>query len=131
MKFRQLTLTAFFLAMAALAQAGTDNPGEIDVEDLNGTVMDAHTRKPLRDVSVTIIGQTKKEMIKVSDASGGYSFDDLKPGTYKLVFEKDGYKRQTREKVVIKANVLLQVNIEMEVQDNAERMPSPWHFFDS
>lgn len=135
MKFRQLTLTAVFLILAFVAKANTDEKDKerIGLEDLNGVVMDAQTHKPIRDVSVTVIGTTKKETITISDVNGGFSFDDLKPGTYKVVFEKDGYKRITREKVVIRPNVLLQVNIEMESKDkdSADRGPSPWHFFDS
>ena len=35
----------------------------------------------------------KKEKVVITDGTGAYSFDDLKPGVYKFVFEKEGYKK--------------------------------------
>mgnify|MGYP001555127835 FL=1 len=131
MKLRHFILTGILLSSSFFAKANLSIGGVDD--DVNGIVMDADTRKPLKDVSVIAIMNSRKEKIVISDKNGGFSLDDLKPGTYKLVFEKDGYKRITREKVVISSSssAPILVNIEMEESHTAsERGPSVWHFFD-
>ena len=55
-------------------------------------------------------------------------FDELKPGTYKFVFEKAGFKKITKEKVVIKTDEAFQLNIEMIESSDYEIMPSPFSF---
>jgi hypothetical protein len=54
----------------------------------------------------------------------------LKPGVYKFVFEKAGFKKVTKDKVVVRTDEAFQLNIEM-IQDNGfDLMPSPLHFTD-
>ena len=59
-----------------------------------------------------------------------FSFDELKPGTYKFIFEKAGFKRVTKEKVVIKTDESFQMNIEMIETTQYDLAPSPFHFSD-
>ena len=124
----------FLLAIGILgfasAKANDCNPGPGDgkKDDLNGIVVHSETKKPLRDVSVTAYLVSKKEKIVMTDDLGGFAFEELKPGTYKFVFEKAGFKRITREKVVIKTDEAFQLNIEMIEAGDFEIMPSPFHF---
>lgn len=128
----------FFLALSLLgltaARAGAPGPGNPGVDgkkdDINGTVIHAETKKPLKDVSVTAILVSKKEKIVITQDDGEYAFDELKPGTYKFIFEKAGFKRITREKVVIKTDEAFQLNIEMIEQPEYDILPSPFHFSD-
>ena len=62
----------------------------------------------------------------MTDEEGSFAFDELKPGTYKFVFEKAGYKKITKEKVVIKTDEAFQMNIEMIENIDFEIMPSPF-----
>ena len=64
----------------------------------------------------------------MTDEDGGFAFDELKPGTYKFIFEKAGFKKITKEKVVIKTDEAFQLNIEMIESNDFEIMPSPFHF---
>jgi len=99
---------------------------------LNGTVLDMDSKKPLKDVNVTAILQSKKEKIASTDINGGFSFIMLKPGTYKLVFEKEGYRKVIKDKVEVKEKTPLQINVEMpEFIPISDRGPSAWHFFES
>ena len=66
----------------------------------------------------------------LTDDEGGFAFDELKPGTYKFVFEKAGFKKVTKEKVVVKTDEAFQLNIEMIETGNFDLMPSPFHFSD-
>jgi len=84
----------------------------------------------LKDVNVTAYLVSKKEKTVTTDEVGNYSFDELKPGTYKFVFEKAGFKKVTKEKVVVKTDEGFQLNIEMIENKDFELVPSPLHFAD-
>lgn len=112
-----------------IARANTDDPGTGGKkDDINGTVVNSETKKPLKDVSVTAYLVSKKEKVVLTDEEGGFAFDELKPGTYKFIFEKAGYKKITKEKVVVKTDEAFQLNIEMIESNDFEIMPSPFHF---
>lgn len=99
-------------------------------EDIVGIVSVGDNKKPLKDVSVTAYLVSKKEKSVVTDETGSYVFDELKPGTYKFVFEKTGYKKVTKEKVVIRTDEAFQLNIEMIENRDFDLVPSPMHFID-
>lgn len=127
-------MTAIFSVMIARANNTIPgNPSERDTrnDEINGVVLHSENKRPLRDVSITAYSNsTKKEKTIQTDESGTYFFDELKPGTYKFVFEKTGYKKQVKDKVVIKTNEAFQLNIEMIESHMIEIMPSPLHFSD-
>ena len=125
MKPKFLLLISFFVLGSLIAKANTD-PGKKD--DIMGSVTGAEGKKPLKDVCITAYLCSKKEKVVITDGTGAYSFDDLKPGVYKFVFEKEGYKKVIKEKVTVKVDEGFQLDIEM-LQDNAtDVMPSTSHF---
>ena len=130
MKLRIILLTCIFSAGIVYANAAETGPGAGTgkKDDLNGSVIHADTKKPLKDVSITAFLTSKKEKVVITDGSGNYNFDDLKPGTYKFVFEKDGYRKVTKEKVIVKVDEGFQLNIEMIEEHDFDLMPSPFHF---
>ena len=130
MKPRIILLTCIFLLGFVIANAAATGPGNGNgkKDDLNGSVIHADTKKPLKDVSITAFLTSKKEKVVITDGSGNYTFDDLKPGTYKFVFEKDGYRKVTKEKVIVKVDEGFQLNIEMIEAHDFDLMPSPFHF---
>lgn len=119
-----ISLMGFVAAKAA--DKGPD-PGDGRKDELNGKVIDGESKKPLKDVTVTAYLVSKKEKFELTDEDGGFSFDDLKPGTYKFVFEKAGFRKITKDKVVIKTDEAFQLNIEMIESNDYEIMPSPFH----
>ena len=72
----------------------------------------------------------KKEKAVTTDNSGNYSFNDLKPGTYKLVFEKSGFKKVTKDKVVIRGDEGSMLNIEMDEETEFPIIPGQLLFSD-
>jgi uncharacterized surface anchored protein len=98
-------------------------------DDVNGIVTDSDEKKPLKDVSITAYLSSKKEKVVLTDEDGGYVFDELKPGTYKFVFEKTGYKKVVKEKVIVKVDEAFQLKVEMLEDKDSELMPSPFHFY--
>ena len=129
MKQKLLLLGVSLFGFVA-ARAGTDDPGEGKGkrDELSGTVVHADSRKPLKDVNITAYSVARKERVVITNDEGNFSFDELKPGTYKFVFEKAGFRRVTKEKVVIRTDEAFQMNIEMIETNDFEIMPSPFHF---
>jgi hypothetical protein len=129
MKSRIFLLAVVLLGFSFYAQAN-NGPGDGKKDDIMGTVINSDNKKPLKDVSVTAYLVSKKEKIELTNDEGNFSFDELKPGTYKFVFEKAGFKRVTREKVVVRTDEAFQLNIEMIESNGFDLMPSPFHFSD-
>jgi len=126
MKPKTLLLISTFILGSLIAKANNDDPGK--KEDILGSVMNAEGKKPLKDVSITAYLSSKKEKVVITDITGAYAFDDLKPGVYKFVFEKEGYKKVVKEKVTVKVDEAFQLDIEMLQDSAADVMPSPSHF---
>jgi hypothetical protein len=132
MKRKSLLLALVFSATAIVARAN-DGPGngeDCAKKDIGGGVVNADTKKPLSNVVVTAYTNSKKEKAVTTDNSGNYSFNDLKPGTYKLVFEKSGFKKVTREKVVIRGDEGSNLNIEMDEETEFPIIPGQLLFSD-
>ena len=129
MKFKLFALAIAVLGFtAAQANNGPGGPGTGKKDEVNGSVTHAENKKPLEGVSVTAILASKKEKVAITDDGGSFNFNELKPGTYKFVFEKAGFKKITKEKVVVKTDEAFQLNIEMIENSDFDIMPSPFHF---
>jgi hypothetical protein len=97
--------------------------------DMNGFVVEAETGKPMKDVNITAYSTTKKEKVTTSNANGSFSLIDLKPGIYKFVFQKEGFEKVIREKMILKPNEGYQLTIQMSAEENIyDLMPSPLQF---
>jgi uncharacterized surface anchored protein len=134
MKIKLLLLTIVFSAAAFIASAnngpGTGNGTESKNTDIEGGVVNADTKKPLANVVITAYVNSKKEKSITTNNNGAYNFDDLKPGTYKLVFEKSGYKKVTKEKVLIHSDEGCRLNVEMDEELEFQIMPGQLIFSD-
>lgn len=129
MKFLLLICFAFCISCAAHANNGLEEKNDVKRKDeINGGVFHSETKKPLNNVSVTAYLSSKKEKVVLSDGNGNYAFDGLKPGTYRIVFEKDGYKKVTKDKVLIKTDEGFQLNIEMTEEKDFDFMPGAFGF---
>jgi outer membrane receptor protein involved in Fe transport len=95
-----LVLAAALLAppvAAAAQQAGS----------IRGVVYDADFEVPLPGAQVTIV---ESAVAVTTSDQGTYRFESVAPGTYTLVFSKDGYARQVRPDVVVTAGQLTDVD---------------------
>ncbi len=131
MKLKTILLSFLLVFVSAIAKANTD-PSDADEtskkDEINGGVYHNETKKPLINVSITAyLNSNKKEKVILSDNNGNYAFDDLKPGTYKFVFEKNGYKKVTREKIIIKTDEGFQLNVEMSEEKDFVFVPGGFH----
>ena len=130
MKPKFLLLISFFVLGSLIAKANTDPGKKNDSKknDIMGSVTGAQGKKPLKDVCITAYLCSKKEKVVITDGTGAYSFDDLKPGVYKFVFEKEGYKKVIKEKITVKVDEGFQLDIEMLQDNTTDVMPSTSHF---
>ena len=127
----KIFLLVISLMVFAIAKANSDpNPWteKNKINEVNGVIFDSDHKKPLKDVTITAYSLSKKEKTVQTDETGSFSFDELKSGTYKFVFEKAGFKKVTKEKVVIKSDETFQLNIEMIDTGDIDLIPSPFHF---
>src|SRR5438093_6807160 len=95
-RFLSLVLSLGFFFSASLFVQGQSTYGSITglVTDPSGAaITDAQ-------VTLTNIGTAEKR-VQPTNADGLYSFVNLIPGNYKIDIEKQGFKRITREPVVV------------------------------
>ncbi|MDQ3682156.1 MAG: carboxypeptidase-like regulatory domain-containing protein [Bacteroidota bacterium] len=134
MKYKSLLLSVFTVLISFTAKANITPPGgdieTIKKQDVVGGVFDNSSKKPLPNVSVTAYLLAKKEKTVWTDSNGNFSFNDLKTGTYKFVFEKDGFKKVSKEKILARVDEAFQLNIAMDEHYSFDFMPGPSQFFD-
>ena len=124
---KQKSILLAFCLMGFVAAKANNGPGDGKKDEVNGTVVHSESRKPLKDVTVTAYLVSKKEKISATNDIGEFSFDELKPGTYKFVFEKAGFRKVTKDKVVVKTDEAFLMNIEMIEAGDYDIMPSPFN----
>ena len=133
MKLRLLLLGCMTVLFSLGVRANT-TPGEEEVNakksDVLGGVYNNETKKPISNVSITAYLSSKREKVVLTNNNGTYTFDELKGGTYKFVFEKDGYKKVVKEKIVVRQDEGFQLDVEMEEHTVFDFMPGPFHFSD-
>jgi hypothetical protein len=130
MKAIKLTLTSLLIFMGSESIAREVEPEceiRISTETVFGKVLREDSRRPIQNVTVTAIMLNKKEKYTITDTEGEFGIEELKPGMYKFIFEKDGYRRVIKERVNIKLNVPIELNIEMEYL-TYNMVPSPFRF---
>ena len=87
----KLLLMVFSLMGFVVAKANVEPPTDPEKgkkNDLAGVILHSENKKPLKDVIVTAYLLSRKEKAVQTDETGAYGFEELKPGTYKFVFEK-------------------------------------------
>jgi hypothetical protein len=131
---KKLFLLGCVALCATLSAKANTTPGHGEEttkkSDIIGGVYHSDSKKPLSSVVVTAYVGNKKEKVVLTDSNGNYSFDELKPGTYTFVFQKDGFKKVTRSKTISRVDEGLQVNVQMDEHNTYDFMPGPSHFFD-
>jgi aromatic ring-opening dioxygenase catalytic subunit (LigB family) len=113
MLIKRLLTCAAILSISIAAKAS-------DEVEVAGRVIDADTKKPIKEVVITALHTVTKEQSIVTLTGGTYAFGELKPGTYKITFQAEGYKKIVKEKIVVKPNSTVLMNVEMMADDDIE-----------
>ncbi len=77
---------------------------------IRGVVYDKDFDVPLALVQVVVL---ETDLKVISSEQGTYSFPELKPGQYTLVFSKEGYARSVRPDVLVTPGKLTDVNVSL------------------
>src|SRR3990172_4946465 len=102
------------LLLAALGgaapRAADPTPADAQREgSLVGWVFDSETGMSLEGVTVAVTGPAAApgakplEAVRVTDREGGFAFPSIPAGTYRIRFEKEGYRESTSTDVVVQA----------------------------
>lgn len=97
--FRGVILIVVSLSAVVLAAEKTGG--------IRGTVYDIDFDAPLAAVQV-LIAETAEGVVTTDE--GNYVFGQVQPGTYTLVFSKDGYTRRVKADVVVLPEQMTEVN---------------------
>ncbi len=128
-KFFLLLLTGVLGTLFCSANIGDPEPGEVvKRNEVYGNIIQTQTKGILKDVNVTAYIDSKKSKVLQSDNEGNYAIEVFKPGVYKIVFEKQGYKKVVKENIFIRTDESYLLNIEMLEMDELDLFPSLFHF---
>jgi hypothetical protein len=113
MESRRFARAAFVAALAALLFPGVSLAQSTAiagiVTDATGGVLPGVT---VEAASPALIEQTRTA---VSDGSGRYRIEDLRPGTYKVTFTLPGFSTFVREGVVLESEFVASINAQLRV----------------
>src|SRR5213593_3648264 len=108
MSRRSLTVAlsvAFVLSTCSLMQ------GQSTYGSITGSVTDP-SGAAITDAQVTLTNLgTAEKRVQPTNADGLYSFVNLIPGNYKIDIEKQGFKRITREPVVVQVQQSTKIDL--------------------
>lgn len=129
MKNKRVFILLLLLLGSLFSFANSGGKEKKDDPDMTGVIVAAETGKPIKDVNITAYANSKKEKTVSSNAGGNFSLTDLKPGIYKLVFQKEGFEKVIRENIVLKTKEDYQLTIQMFEEENIfDLVPSPLRF---
>src|SRR6059036_3230009 len=113
MESRRFARAAFVAALAALLFPGVSLAQSTAIA---GIVTDA-TGGVLPGVTVEAASPALIEKVRsaISDGSGRYRIENLRPGTYKVTFTLTGFSTFVREDVVLETNFSASINAQMRV----------------
>jgi len=72
---------------------------------ITGTIIDATTKIPLPDVTVTITDVINQVFETKTDSQGKYTLTNITPGNYTATFKKIGYVEQTKEEILASGEI--------------------------
>src|ERR1044072_6383361 len=105
-----------YVAKAALLAAIVLLPGVVQAQTITGVVRDA-SGAVLPGVTVEAASPALLEKVRtvVTDGTGQYKIEALRPGAYSVTFELPGFSTVKREGVELTGTFTAQINAEMRV----------------
>jgi hypothetical protein len=94
---------------------------EIVAARITGTVAD-ETAAPMPGVTVTLRSPALQvpQVVQVTDSRGEYQFLDLRPGTYRVNYELQGFASVAREGIILTQGFAARVDATLKVGSVAE-----------
>src|SRR6185436_2877593 len=105
------------LAMAVIFAANQALLAQSFYGSMVGTVTDA-TGAAIADASVTLMNMgTAERRTAATDTSGTYQFVNLVPGRYRIEITKTGFRRLTRDEIVIEVQSTVRIDAPLTLGD--------------
>lgn len=101
---------ALWVAVVALA-CGTVVAQQVG--GIRGAVIDRDFSTPLSGVRVTVLGT---QWVTQTSPDGLFAFDRIVPGSYSVVFAKEGYERQVLAGIGVRAGQFAELRVEMSAE---------------
>ncbi len=108
-----------FLALAALCFASTPALAQVDTGSILGTVRDK-SGALVAGASISVRESTTNATKKLNETWSSYVATPLLIDTYTVSVERTGFKKQTREGIVLRVQDRLRIDFELEPGDVAE-----------
>ncbi len=106
-----------FYVLSSLLLLTASLSGQTFYGSIVGTVTDASSAA-VQGATVTLTNNgTSERKSAETDAAGAYRFVNLVPGNYKVEVERPGFKRYTRDQIVVAVESAVRVDLAMQVGD--------------
>jgi hypothetical protein len=106
-----LSLATSFLLLTTLFATSAHAQFKAGIQ---GTVTDT-SGGVIPGAKVTIVNkETGRELTAVTSESGFYRISGLPPGTYRIIAERDGFKKKELENITVSAEAIIGVDVAME-----------------
>ena len=107
--------TTLWLCLAALLISIPPAPAQTFYGSIVGAIKDASgATLPEVNVTLTNLGTSERRSMQ-TDQTGAYQFVNLVPGRYRLEMEKSGFKRITREPILVEVQAAVRIDATMEI----------------
>jgi hypothetical protein len=115
--FRCFAILVFSLAIGCMAVFTLPLAAQTTYGSIVGTVTDASGASiPGAAVTLTNTGTSERKTAE-SGADGNYQFVNLVPGLYRVDIEKEGFKHNTREQIVVEVQAAVRINASLQLGD--------------
>ncbi|HMX27531.1 MAG TPA: carboxypeptidase-like regulatory domain-containing protein, partial [Blastocatellia bacterium] len=113
-RISRVALTILLLTVLSVAASAQFKAG------IQGTVTDA-TGAVVSGAKITVINkETSRELTATSNETGFYRVTGLPPGNYKVLAERDGFKRRELENVIVGAETAQGLELILEAGQISE-----------
>jgi hypothetical protein len=114
-------IVPFSLLVILLGFCATDSGAQTFFGSIVGAVTDNAAGNNISGATVTLTSvATSGQWTVTTDSNGNYEFVNLVPGTYKLDFEKTGFKHLKREPVTVEVQKAVRIDVALFVGDVTE-----------
>ncbi|MDQ3653375.1 MAG: TonB-dependent receptor [Acidobacteriota bacterium] len=111
---KQISLLTLFLTTLLLLVGVTPLSAQQETAIITGEVKDASGALVPKAIVTVMNAETNIETKSETNTEGSYTVPSLKPGTYLLIVEKDGFKKHVQTGVVLQVNQVASVGVTLE-----------------
>jgi hypothetical protein len=109
-------------AFTAISYAGTDKGNETGI--VQGTIIDAETKKPVPNVSFTAaIQKSSFQKDFVTDANGNFKIPNVPAGEHTIVIDNKNYKAVKKQHIQVREGLAIRLYLEVQQDEDGSHHP--------